>query len=228
MPLLTDRSARSSGVRDAAVMVETLDDLAERYRDELPDDGGFAGLRAAFVAEAAAAHDRIASDPGATKDADETLERLRARVSSWPIAPDDAATLASGYQRIHRRGRRALRGAERVTDTEHLHDLRKRVKDLWHAAEVVRPVAPKKMKRVARRAHELSSVIGEDHDLAVLADAAGERSGTLAPGEEKLLRELVDRRRAKLQRRALKRGRRLYHDKPKRAARPIRKSGAPV
>jgi hypothetical protein len=34
------------------------------------------------------------------------------------------------------------------------HELRKRAKYLWCAAQIVRPAAPKKMKRIARRAHE--------------------------------------------------------------------------
>jgi hypothetical protein len=29
------------------------------------------------------------------------------------------------------------------------------------------------MQRIARRAHELSNLIGEDHDLAILAQPAG-------------------------------------------------------
>ena len=73
------------------------------------------------------------------------------------------------------------------TTTEALHELRKRAKDLWHAAQVVRPIAPKRMKKLARRAHRLSDLAGEDNDLAVLYDGAGRRSGALDPGELELL-----------------------------------------
>jgi CHAD domain-containing protein len=223
---LRDAGRSLSGVRDAAVMVNTLDDLVERYGDELADDA-FAGLRAALVAEAEEAHDRVASDPQATQEVLTTLEELRRRVAAWPIARDaDQAVLASGYQRVYRRGRRTLRAACRETDTEHLHDLRKRAKAVWHAAQILRPVAPKKMKRVARRAHDLSDVLGEDHDLAVLATTAREHADALAAGEGAVLDDLVRRRRAKLQRRALKRAERVFHAKPKRAARPVRKAGA--
>ena len=52
------------------------------------------------------------------------------------------------------------------------------------------------MKQLARRAHALSDVAGDDHDLAVLRAAARERHATLAPGELALLERLVARRRA--------------------------------
>ena len=225
---LRDAGRSLSGVRDAAVMVNTLDDLVERYDDELADDA-FAGLRAALVAEAEEAHARVASDPQATAEVLTALEELRRRLAAWPIARDaDPAMLASGYQRVYRRGRRALRAARRETDTEHLHDLRKRAKVVWHAAQILRPVAPKKMERVARRAHDLSDVLGDDHDLAVLAKTAREHANALAAGESAMLDELVDRRRAKLQRRALRRAERVFHAKPKRAARPVRQTGAPA
>jgi hypothetical protein len=40
--------------------------------------------------------------------------------------------------------------------------------------------APKKMKRIARRAHELSNLISEDHDLVLLAQRANERRDRFA------------------------------------------------
>jgi hypothetical protein len=70
------------------------------------------------------------------------------------------------------------------------------------------------MKELARRAHALSDVVGDDHDLAVLRAAARERHAPLAPGELALLERLIARRRARLQRRALAQGRRVYARTP--------------
>ena len=123
--------------------------------------------------------------------------------------------LEPGFERIYRRGRRALKAARRDTSTENLHELRKRAKDLWHAAQILRLAAPKKMKRLARHAHRLSDVVGADHDLAVLRAAARERQETLASGELALLDGLIGRRREQLRRKALKRARRLYARKPR-------------
>ena len=131
---------------------------------------------------------------------------------------DDTAPLAPGLKRIYRRGRRAQRAADADTDTEHLHELRKRAKDLWHAGQVARPASPKKLRKLSRRAHDLSDVVGEDHDLAVLLDAAAERERVLAPGERATLASLVGARRADLQREALEGARRLYSRKPRKVS----------
>jgi CHAD domain-containing protein len=132
--------------------------------------------------------------------------------------------LEPGFERIYRRGRRALKVARQDPTTESLHELRKRAKDLWHGAQVVRPAAPKPMKKLARRAHDLADVVGEDHDLAVLLDGARQRPDTLAPGELELLDGLVSRRRARLQRKALRLGRRVYARKPRKVARLVARS----
>jgi hypothetical protein len=73
------------------------------------------------------------------------------------------------------------------------------------------------MKRLSRRAHELSDLLGDDHDLGVLRayvevhpqliEDAAARAALLA---------VLDRRRDELRRRALKRGRRLHKRSPKR------------
>lgn len=70
------------------------------------------------------------------------------------------------------------------------------------------------MKKLAGRAHDLSDLTGEDHDLAVLLAVARQRTGVLEPGELDLLALLVERRRARLQRKALKCGKRVYARKP--------------
>ncbi len=216
-----DAGRRLSGVRDAAVMVQTLDDLRDRYADEL-SPAAFAGLRTALENEAGEARARMAVDSSALDEVVRTLRTRRNAVGRWPLpAEGDEELLAPGFERIYRRGRKALRAARKETDTERLHELRKRAKDLWHAAQILRPVAPEQMHKLAKRAHALSDVVGDDHDLAVLMEGARERSDTLAAGELERLEALVARRRAKLQRKAIKRGRRVYARKPAKMAAPV-------
>ena len=212
--IFRDAGRKLSATRDAAVLVQTLDELTARYRDELGDDA-FAGLRDALASEAEAASSALADDSAAVNEVQGTLEAARRRVGGWPL-PDDGglAMLEPGFERIYGRGRRALKAARKDPGTESFHELRKRAKDLWHAAQVLRPAAPKAMKELGRRAHALSDVTGDDHDLAVLRAAARERHATLAPGELALLERLIARRRRRLQRKALAQGRRLYARKP--------------
>ena len=218
---LRDAGRALSSIRDARVMIDTLEDLTTRYGNEIPD-GGFGGLHVALRAEAGAAREQLENDADAVQDVLGTLRAARARVESWPL-PDskDLRFLAPGFERIYRRGRRAQRAAADEASTEAMHELRKRAKDLWHAGQVLRPASPKTMKKLARRAHNLADMTGEDHDLAVLLDRARERPHALQPGELELLDALVARRRAALQQDALTLARRLYGRKPRKLARRI-------
>jgi CHAD domain-containing protein len=140
------------------------------------------------------------------------------------------ASLLRIYRQGRRRGARlASRGRKpsRKRDAA-LHDWRKRVKDLRYALEVLQreghAAKPGRMRRAAVCADELGEVLGEDHDLALLAGLVAEkRSAARVPrGSRKALLKLIGKRRAKLQRRALKLGERLYGRRPKRFLRRIR------
>jgi CHAD domain-containing protein len=216
-----DTGRELSAARDAQVLRETLDDLVKRYRNEV-DDGVFAGLREALDADARAAHERVAQNAEAVEEIRASLDAAHDRVATWPLPEHaDAGMLAPGFERIYKRGRRALKSAERARTDENLHELRKRAKDLWHAAQVLRPASPRRMRRLARRAHKLSDLLGDDHDLAVLHAAARDRYRTLAQGELRLLRGLIERRRRGLQRDALACAERVYARKAKAWARRI-------
>jgi CHAD domain-containing protein len=221
-----DTGRELSAARDAQVLSETLDDLMRRYRKEI-DDHAFAGLRESLARDAEAAHERIAADAGAVEEVRTSLDAARDRIATWPLPEDgDASVFAAGFDRIYRRGRAALKAAERERSDENMHELRKRAKDLWHASQVMRPASPRRMKRLARRAHALSDLLGDDHDLAVLHAAARERYRTLRRGELALIRALIGRRRERLQRDALACARRVYGPKPAAWRKRLERSGA--
>lgn len=213
-----DAGRRLSGARDASVMGETLEALVARHREELPA-GAFGGLRSALDAEADTARGRLIEGSADIRGLVAELGAARIRVATWTLPEGRGVdVLAPGFERVYKRGRRAARAAQDDPSAESLHELRKRAKDLWHAAQVLHPAAPEDMRKLASEAHELSDVIGEDHDLAVLLEGAGRRSGKLRPGELELLEALVERRRGRLRREALARAKRIYRRKPAKVA----------
>jgi CHAD domain-containing protein len=119
-------------------------------------------------------------------------------------------------KRIYRRGRRALRDADGDPTAENLHELRKRAKDLWHAAQLLRPASPKRTKRLATHAHRLSDLLGNDHDLAVLLERATAQPELFDAGELELLTALAHRRGSVLRRKAIRCAKRVYRRKPAR------------
>jgi CHAD domain-containing protein len=144
------------------------------------------------------------------------LEKARVRSASWTYDSGGFEALRPGLQRIYRRGRRSMRAAADEPTDEHLHEWRKRAKDLWHALQIVRPADPKRMKSRASQAHELSDLLGDDHDLAVLrVHLAAADPTVLAKPTQTALLSVIDRRRSSLQRDALKLGARVYGRRPK-------------
>ena len=205
-----DAGRELSGARDARVLVDTLDKL---------DPEAFGGLRAALVADyeqATKAGDR--PDEEAVRSA---VDEARVRVQTWPLNGEGPAALASGLERIQKRGRRAYKAAAKDPSTEHMHDLRKRTKDLWHAAQILRPAAPKRLERLAKDAHELSDLLGDDHDLATLSEAADRHATTLTSAEREQLDGLIADRRKRLQKRALRCARKVFATKPRKLAKSI-------
>ena len=206
-----------SGVRDADVMLATLDDLHERYPGEL---GRRATGPAGDLRQALEAH-RIRTAGGAgeqaSEDAARLLRRVRRRIGGWPLEQDGFEAVEVGLRRSYRRGRRGYRTALREPGTENLHEWRKRVKDLWYHLDILRDTWTPVMKALADEAHELSDRLGDDHDLAVLLAWAGEHDTAAAEG----LRGPVEQRRAELQADAFTLGARLYADKPGRFTRRV-------
>ena len=194
-----DTARELAGLRDTDVMLATLKDL------DLPAGEGWE-LRK--LVQARRAHGGEGRDTAA-RGVVAMLREARGRVSEWPLERDSFDAIADGLERTYRRGRRDLRAARAEPSVEALHEWRKRVKDLWYHHTILRRLWPPVMTAVADEAHELSNLLGDDHDLAVLADWA--RGHADASPE---FFEAVERRRAALQADALALGARLYVEKP--------------
>jgi CHAD domain-containing protein len=205
--------------RDAQVMLETLDALTHRAGDTLPERVT-APLRLRLKREC---DEAIASQSGAGLAATSSeLERAFARTREWSFDGEDFAALTPGLKKIYRRGRKRMRAAQQDPSAEHLHAWRKRVKDLWYTTQIVQAAQPKRLKKIARRAHKLADLLGDGHDLHVLRDYVQAHPQCF---EDDAAREqlvaAIDRRADKLCAKALKRGRTLYKRSPRKFARAI-------
>jgi CHAD domain-containing protein len=207
---------RLSGARDAQVLAETLDALRERFAAELPA-AATDTLRARLRDEHEQAMEGLRDDEATIAATVGELDAARTRAAGWTLDAAGFAAVKPGLRRIYRRGRKLMRAATREPTTDNLHEARKRVKDLWHATQIVRPAAPKKLKRVSKRAHHLADLLGDDHDLAVLRDYV-ERNPQAFDDESarEALLAVLDRRREALQRKALELGAQVYDQSPKR------------
>jgi CHAD domain-containing protein len=200
---IRDAARLISGARDADVMRLTVERLAKRP-DTGVTDTEFDSLRARLdgpLPEAPAGSPNGGGTPGAVIDA---LAAVIARIDDWPLHADWTA-IGKGVSRAYRRGRDAFVEADIDPTTELLHDWRKRVKDLWYHQRLLSDAWPEVLGVQAEEAHRLSELLGDDHDLGVLAErVAGD------PDRNAAILELVGEARAELLRDARRLARRVY------------------
>jgi CHAD domain-containing protein len=212
---LRDVGRAMSGGRDADVMVETADGLSERFGA----DRTFAALHRRLEANARAARED-GIDLGALADA---LEDAAQRAQRWPLERCDLATLKDGEKRAYRAGQKAFAEVREDASDERLHEWRKRVKDLWYHQRLLRDAWRGPMKAQADECDALGSLLGDDHDLATLADTLTGDDGVDPPPSVDVdaLLEQIATRRGELQAEARAIGDRLYAEKPNAHARRI-------
>jgi CHAD domain-containing protein len=220
---LRDTARRLAPARDAEVLLSTLDALIEHHPRKLGKHKGVRRLRRRLLTE----QRRTQVDDVTRAQVLAELRRFRARTEGWRLADrEDILLIEVGLRRCYRDGRRGRRRAGRAKGERGpaMHEWRKDVKELRYAAELLqRP-------RLAERADELGELLGEEHDLAILAERvrrAGKRSRAGAKridrSTRKLLLKRIARRREELQKRALRDGERLYARSPKRFIARIRR-----
>jgi len=108
--------------------------------------------------------------------------------------------------RAHRRARKAQKRAVRSRATEDLHEWRKALKDLTHLSQF----AGKRLRRggkVRDRARKAEQLLGDDHDLAILRSRVVQQGKTAAARFVSNIE--IGGRRGKLQRRAIRLGRKI-------------------
>jgi CHAD domain-containing protein len=200
-----------SSARDAEVMLDAVDDLADRYAGRVPQ-ATFGAIRRHFEAERDPARRRLL-ESGLTEQVAQELKAVRSRIDEWPLQQGGWRAIEPGFERSYARGRDALERARTRPTVENLHDWRKRAKDLWYHLRMLEPASPGIVGGAATEADELSQLLGDDHDLAVLRESL-ERAAGLAVDLDAVL-ELIDHRREQLQAQAIRLGERLYAEPPK-------------
>jgi CHAD domain-containing protein len=223
---LRNAGRRLSGVRDDKVLLARLADLIEgekqparrrlllRLRQALRN----ARRRDWRALRAAAQRHRI----------EDTLGEAAKRVRIWRVPQDAAAAPELALRKLYRKGRKALKRSRKEPSDERLHEARKQAKRLAQALEILAGKAPpKKAKKVLERAGDVGDYLGDDHDLAVVESRFMHLPA--APDKAKLkLRTRVEKRRARLQKKALKAGRKLFRKKTRRVlSRASRSSRSP-
>jgi CHAD domain-containing protein len=206
-----------SSSRDAEVKLETVLALGRRFGSELPAhaDGPWV---LALKRERDEVAGREALSTPAVDQAMELIELGRDAIAGWPLRTDSWDAIGPGLSRTYRRGRRGLEDSIAHPGVESTHEWRKRVKDLTYQLRLVARAWPQLLDQMAAESHRLTDLLGEHHDLALLAADLEDRD----LGSRARLAELIVQRQEELRGEALPLGRHVYAEKPKAFERRMR------
>jgi len=202
-------------VRDARVLVET----AERLRPKLVQAVGpraYTKIHAALITNRQEVERRVLDEGKALATVSAAATRALARLLEWKLQHDGWAAVEPGLRRVYRQGHRALRVAVESPSVANLHEWRKQTKYLWHQLQLLQATWADSEKELVTRTHQLATLLGEDHDLAVLRETLA--TDPLAYGGHPVLKSVfavIDLRRRELEQQVFGLGREIYNDTPR-------------
>jgi CHAD domain-containing protein len=165
-----DAAARLSYVRDAEVIIQTYDKLFARSSDANQiDPERFVTVRAGLLRRSAEILDQNGLQGRLSQFRDE-MQAARKRVEHWTLDELGFKAIAGGLGKTYARARKAMRNAKKEPTAEHFHEWRKGIKYHWYHARLLQDIRPEVMKAHITASDELSELLGDHHDLAVLHD----------------------------------------------------------
>lgn len=220
---LRDAGRFLSPFRDARSLIDAFDSLHDQYGDKLQQTE-LAPLQKILHANLTKARRHFSRTPIESENYIRLLRDCLARTKKEDFASINPKAINTGLRRIYRKGCHARAEAEAARTPEALHEWRKQVKYLLNVADALHLSRKGSVAKRLKLTGHLADCLGYEHDLAMLSQETAR--GAFAPVDAdtiKTLHALIDRRRAKLQKRAFGLGKKVYGKKPKKFVRIILK-----
>lgn len=203
-------------VRDAQSTLEIFNSLAGHFEAHLGPT------------LAAATRDRLEQRrqlvAGKNMDLESRLDRfadrmqsLGRRVEKWQVEASGYAALDPGLRKTYRRCRKAMGQAYAKPSPERFHEWRKRTKYHWYHTRLLVSIWPQMLAVHHEAAGQLSDILGDHHDLAVLRRAMLADPDCFGnPDDLAPVLEAIAQRGEQLRQKALPLGQWLFAEKPSR------------
>jgi CHAD domain-containing protein len=203
---------RLSHLRDATVMIKTLDKLKETHPEGLPDQT-FGEIRQVLVEKQAQVSKAFFAEENLIGEVIRDFREAEQNVP--PLSGRDSfSVFAPNMKGIYRRGKKAYAVAVKEPSIHNLHELRKEVKNIGYHTRLLQAAWPVLFEAYEHELDLLSEMLGDDHDLGVLAEEI--ESGRLTPNNGEGNAQLVTAihgQREELQRQLLPLAHRLFAEK---------------
>ena len=206
---LRDLGRQLADLRDAAVVVDTLD----RYGTDIEAAVGtrvLGGIRSC-VGAALESQDDVTT---IRLDVSRALGTARARYTTLfdDAADEEFAALAAGLRRAYRGGRNVMRVAAASGRVGEFHEWRKRVKYLRYQLEHLCLLEPELIAGGIAQLLRIDQLLGDAHDLWLLAGSIEDRCPV--NGQRAVVMAVLDTKRRHLEQNALEVGAPFYADGP--------------
>jgi CHAD domain-containing protein len=210
---LRDLGQKLSEFRDAAAILETFDELREKFREEL-GTVTLRPVRTRLVKEK--------NEHAQAADIEQVLARCAAslrgtgrRLRTWPVIHDGFNAIAPGFEKIFRRGRKAMAAARKSDSDVDFHEWRKAVKYHWYHIRLLERSWTDVLQAYEKSLKDLETWLGDDHNLVVLRDRIKANPAAYgSPRTTATALDLIARYQKELRAKALSLGERVYLDKP--------------
>ncbi|HMO15632.1 MAG TPA: CHAD domain-containing protein [Pirellulaceae bacterium] len=183
---------------------EERDRLIEVVQTKLPDD--------MLIIESTCGSSRhVRYQSPLMSQLSQAIEITADSVVGWSDWHVDQQSLLQGVGRMYQRGQQDFRRSKKQPDAEHFHTWRRRVKQLYFFTRLI-PWFWTEIKPTKNRLKRLECCLGNEHDLYVIQEfLLCSANAILSPHKMSALLKQTNHRRHKLQKKALRIGKDVYH-----------------
>lgn len=175
-----DAADSLSAIRDAAVMVETFDlAMKEPWAGDLSFDRKQAlrGILTQHLDRVSAEQDR----DHLLDDFAQAMKEAQSRVKRWSLGGDGFQLLSAGLRDTYGAMRKRMEKARKSNDPVDFHEWRKQTKNHWFHVGLLSDSAPHILADRKARLSTMGDLLGDHHNIAVLAETLADKAGALEP-----------------------------------------------
>lgn len=204
-----------SAVRDGEVYQETLNDLLDSYERTL-DIEAFVDLRKRLAQLQSVRLQKLRDCDHLLASYLDDLRASKQRLNQLALERSGWDAIAQNLHRIYRQGQERFATAYAEGSDWAFHEWRKRVKDLWYSTRLLQALWPPVMDAFEAETHHLSTLLGNEHDIAELRSLLQDNTEDITVSEVivKVLLPLMGHRQYKLRQEAKDLGHKLYSEDP--------------
>lgn len=208
-----DIGRRLSELRDAASIIEAFDALLEKHKATLKP-GAFSGIRH-YLQRSKHETEQSLDVEKTTALAVSAFNAANKTIAGWPLDGHGFSVLETGLQTGYQNCRKLLNRAGKSDSAIVFHEFRKAVKTHWYHVRLLEGLG-REMESRQESLKELETLLGDDHNLAVLHEKLETHPETAADREEfKLFVGLLSQEQTELRTKSLKLAAELCSDKPR-------------